>query len=143
MRRELGAVTKSGKTIGGQVFLQWRPRHDHIIMSVCLAPKHSQLGISLAESLAWQTDLPDTMADSASLLNQAHTQYQSGTGGITVEKPAETQPIIWLASHLVRALNSRSGGREFKYPMRRELGALTKSGKTVGIRSFYNMKKYY
>ncbi len=29
------------------------------------------------------------------------------------EKPAETQTSIWLASHLVRAPNSRSGWREF------------------------------
>ncbi len=57
--------------------------------------------------------------------------------------PAETQTSIWLASHLVRAPHSRSGGHEFKSPMRRELGALTKSGKTIGVRSFYNMKKHY
>jgi hypothetical protein len=44
---------------------------------------------------------------------------------------AETQTSIWLASHLVRVPNSRSGGHEFKSPMRRELGALTKSGKTI------------
>jgi hypothetical protein len=53
----------------------------------------------------------------------------------TVEKPAETQISIRLASHLVRDPNSRSGGHEFESPMRWELGALTKSEKTIG--SFY------
>ncbi len=56
------------------------------------------------------------------LLNQAHVQYKSGTEGSTVEKSAETH---WLASHLVRASNSRSGGHEFEYPMRLELDSLT------------------
>jgi hypothetical protein len=55
-----------------------------------------------------------------------------------VEKPAETQTSIRLASHLVRAPNSRSEGREFESSMRREIGALTKSGKTHGVRSFYS-----
>ena len=45
---------------------------------------------------------------------------------------------IRLASHLVRAPNSRSGGHEFESLMRWELGALTKSGKTLGVRSFYS-----
>jgi hypothetical protein len=43
-----------------------------------------------------------------------------------VEKAAETQTSIGLASHLIRAPKSRSGGREFESPVRRELGALTK-----------------
>ncbi len=43
-----------------------------------------------------------------------------------------------LASHLVRAPNSRSGGHEFESPMRQELGALFKSGKTLRVRSFYS-----
>jgi hypothetical protein len=42
---------------------------------------------------------------------------------IHVEKPAETQTSIRLASHLVRAPNSRSGGRKFESLIRRELGA--------------------
>ncbi len=46
---------------------------------------------------------------------------------------------IWLASRFVRAPNSRSGGHEFETPMWREFGALTKSGKTLGVRSFYNI----
>ncbi len=58
------------------------------------------------------------------------------TGGSTVEKPAETQTSIQLASHLVGAPNSRPGGHEFESPMRRELDVLTKSGKTLGVRSF-------
>ncbi len=60
------------------------------------------------------------MADNT-LLNQAHMQYQSSTGEGNVEKPAETQTSIWLASHLVR-----SGGYEFESSMRQELVALTK-----------------
>jgi hypothetical protein len=55
-----------------------------------------------------------------------------------VEKPAKTQTSIWLASHLVRAPNSRTEGHESESPIRRELGALTKSGKTLGVRSFYS-----
>ncbi len=92
----------------------------------------------MADSLAWQTHLPDATADNTSLLNQAHVQYQRGTGGSTVEKPAETQTNFRLASHLVRAPNSRSGGPEFKSPMWRELSALTKSGKILGVRPFYS-----
>ncbi len=45
-----------------------------------------------------------------------------------------------LASHIVRASNFRSGGHEFESPVRQELGALTKSGKTLGVRSFYNLQ---
>ncbi len=41
-------------------------------------------------------------------------------------------------SHLVRAPNFRFGGHEFESPTRRELGALTKSGKILVVRSFYN-----
>jgi hypothetical protein len=56
-------------------------------------------------------------ADDTSLLNQAHVQYQSGTGGSTVEKPGETQTSIRLASHFIRAPNSRSRGHEFESPI--------------------------
>jgi hypothetical protein len=84
----------------------------------------------------WQTHLPDATADRTSLINQAHVQYQSGTGGKNVEKPAEAQTSIQLASHLVRAPNSRAEGHEFESPVRWELGALTKSGKILGFRSF-------
>ncbi len=47
-------------------------------------------GMSLADSLAWQTNLPNATADNTFLLNQAHVQYQSGTGASTVKKHAET-----------------------------------------------------
>jgi hypothetical protein len=53
---------------------------------------------------------------------------------LCVEKPAET---LRLASNLVKTPNSRSGGHEFKSPVRQELGALTKSGKILGVRSFH------
>ncbi len=65
--------------------------------------------------------------------NQAHVQYQSGTRGSIVKKPAKTQTRIRLAIHSVIGPNSRSGGHEFEFP----IGELTKSGKTLGIRSFY------
>ncbi len=52
-----------------------------------------------------------------------------------VEKAAEAQTSIWLASHFVRGPNSRSGGREFESSIRLELGALTESGKILGVRS--------
>jgi hypothetical protein len=56
-------------------------------------------------------------------------------------KPAETLRLASaIASYLVRAPNSSSGGQEFKSPVRRELGALTNSGKTLGVRSFYNQQ---
>ncbi len=55
-----------------------------------------------------------------------------------VEKPPKTQTSIRLASHLVRAPNCRSGARELESPMWRELSALTKSGKILGVRSFYS-----
>jgi hypothetical protein len=55
--------------------------------------------------------------------------------GVLLEKPAETQTSIWLA-HLVIAPNSRSGGHDFESLMQRDLCALTKSGKTLGDRSF-------
>jgi hypothetical protein len=55
-----------------------------------------------------------------------------------VEKPAEIQTNIRLASHLVRAPYSRSGGHEFESSVRRELSALTKSGKILGVMTFYS-----
>jgi hypothetical protein len=54
-----------------------------------------------------------------------------------VEKPAETQTSIRLASHLLylerltHELGARSEGHEFESSMRQEIGALTKSGKTI------------
>jgi hypothetical protein len=44
-------------------------------------------------------------------------------------EPAETQTSIRLASHLIRAQNSRTGRHEFKSPMPRKLVALTKKWK--------------
>ncbi len=43
-------------------------------------------------------------------------QSQGGIGGIYVEKPAKTYTSIRLASHLVRAPNFQSEGREFEAP---------------------------
>ncbi len=51
-----------------------------------------------------------------------------------VEKPAETlRPASAIASRSVR-----SGGHEFESPVPQELGALTKSGKALWVRSFYS-----
>jgi hypothetical protein len=57
-------------------------------------------------------------------------------GGPGVEKPAEKLSLAWATSHLVRAPNFRSGGHEFESSVRQELCALTKSGKTLVVRSF-------
>jgi hypothetical protein len=81
-----------------------------MIMSDCLAALCSQLGTSLADSLAWQTYMPDAITglwNIPSLARQWQThlpgkltfptpllytqvQYQCRTGGSYVEKPAET-----------------------------------------------------
>jgi hypothetical protein len=58
--------------------------------------------------------------------------------GSTVEKPAETQTSIALASHLARVRNFLSGGREFVFPAMIKFGALTESGKILGARSSYS-----
>ncbi len=52
-----------------------------------------------------------------------------------VEKPAEIQSSIWVA--LARVLDSTSRGFDSESPMPGELSALTRSGKTRGVRSFY------
>ncbi len=53
--------------------------HDHVSQSGC---------VMLARN--WQTHWPDATADITSLINQAHIEYQSSTGGSAVEKPVET-----------------------------------------------------
>jgi hypothetical protein len=63
-------------------------------------------------------------------------QYQSGIGGHYVEKPADTQNNIWLASHLVRKPNSLSGWREFESP------ALTSSQHSVNIEDLWGTVFY-
>ncbi len=52
-----------------------------------------------------------------------------------VEKPAETQTSIQLTP--ARALDSTSGGYDSESPMPGELSALTRSGKTRRVRSFF------
>jgi hypothetical protein len=54
--------------------------------------------------------------------------------GMSVEKPAETQTSIRLASHLVRVPT----GGQISNPLGDWLGTLTKGGKTLGIRFFYS-----
>jgi hypothetical protein len=56
--------------------------------------------------------------------------------GLYIEACRDTQTNFRLASHLVRAPNSRYGGHEFESPMQQELGALTKSEKILGVRPF-------
>jgi hypothetical protein len=94
MQQELGALNfKSEKAFGVRSFYS-----DPNVMSEHGAGCQS-VWMRNARSLAchWQTHLPDAMADNTYLLNQAHVQYQSGTGGSTVEKPAETLRLV-LAS---------------------------------------------
>jgi hypothetical protein len=50
------------------------------------------------------------------MLFNTQVQYQGGTVGSYVEKPAEAQASIRLAGHLVRAPNYHSRGREFESP---------------------------
>ncbi len=134
---ELGELTKKRKVPWGQVFLQclvtptWS--HDHVSLSGCVTLAACT---SLADSIARQTYLPAT-ADSTSVLNQAHVQHLSGTRVSTVQKPAETQTSIWLASYLVRAANSRYGGHEFESPLRQNSVNWLKSGNILGVKSFY------
>jgi hypothetical protein len=89
MRQEFGALTKSGKTLGVRSFYM-------ILFNIFHLPY-----------LARQTHSPDA----TSLHPDAVPQL--GTRGSYVEKHSDKH---WLASHLVRAPNSRSGGREFKSP---------------------------
>jgi hypothetical protein len=78
----------------------------------------AQLGTSQGHSLARRHGRVQV------ILLYTHVQYQCGTGGSYVEKPAETQTRVQLASHLVRAPNSKSGGREFGFQHGLEPGAL-------------------
>ncbi len=66
---------------------------------------------------------------SASLWTPYFSSLEENCG--CVEKPAET---LRLASHLVTAINSRSGGHKFGKNSVHWL----KSGKTLGVRSFYS-----
>ncbi len=102
LMRDLGALTKSGKTLGVRSFYSGDP---DVITWSC-----QSVWLRNNCSWAWHTHLLDAMADSASLLNQAQVQYQSATGGSTVEKSAKAQTSNRLSSHLVWARNSRSGG---------------------------------
>ncbi len=53
-------------------------------MSVCLAVYRSQLGMSLEDSLAWQTPLPDAMAELQSCVTLAAWHV---TGRLTCQMP--------------------------------------------------------
>ncbi len=86
----------SGKILGVRSFYRGDP---DVITWSCQSVWLPNIG-SLAR--LWQTHLPDTTADSTSLLNQAHVQYQCDTEGSTVEKRAETQISIRLAISLER-----------------------------------------
>jgi hypothetical protein len=45
------------------------------------------------------------MPDETFVLNQAHVQYQPGTGGSTVEEPGQTQTSIRLAATQLKRLS--------------------------------------
>ncbi len=94
----------------GQVFLLWWSRRevwahgwrDHVSLSGCVMLTAWPFTGRLTCLTPWQTILHYQP-------NQAHAQYQSGTGGSTVEKPAESL-------RLVSAPNSRSPGHDFESP---------------------------
>jgi hypothetical protein len=89
---ELGALTEDGKTLGIRSFYSGDP--DVILSCLTWSTQSVRLLNALNLALHWQTYFPDAMADNTSLLNQAHVQYQRGTEGSTVEKPAQTQTSI-------------------------------------------------
>jgi hypothetical protein len=73
----------------------------------------------------WQTHLPDRLNCWTPLL-YTQVQYQLGTGGSYVEKPAKTFRVA-------------SGGHEFRSSVWRELTVL--SGKILGVRVFLQLNR--
>jgi hypothetical protein len=138
MRCELSALTKSGKTLGVRSFYSGDPdvTFEHAADVITWSCQSVWLCNPCILTGHWKTHFPDTKADNTSLLNQPHVgDWREHCR----EACQDTETSIRLASHLVRAFNSRSGGREFEFPIRQELGALTKCGKTLGVRSCYRI----
>ncbi len=142
IRQDLGALTKKWKDPWVQVFLQWWLQHDHMFMSVCLAAYCITL-------VAWHvagriTCLEDTLARSNGSQYFSMKWIPYTVAAVPkrywrehcTEACQDSDYSIRLASHLVRAPNSRSGGHELESPMRRELAALTKKWKDLWGQDF-------
>ncbi len=86
------ALTQSGKTLGVRTLLSGDPdvMCEHAAGVIICSSQSVWLRNTGSLALHWQTHLPNATADNTSLLNQAHEQYQSSTGGSIVEKPAKT-----------------------------------------------------
>ncbi len=117
--------------------------NDHVSLSDCVT--------LTAWHVTWQNHLPDATAGLCNTRNlswhlladllarQTHLPKATSLHPSAVpswywrelQKPALTLRLASASySHLIRAPNSRSGGHEFESPMRQELGALAKSGRT-------------
>ncbi len=87
MQQELGALNfKSEKALGVRSFYCG----PNVMSEHAAGCQFVQLRNTRSLARHWQTHLPYATADNTYLLNQAHVQYQRGTGGTSVEKPAET-----------------------------------------------------
>ncbi len=96
----------------------------------------------------WQTHLPSRLTCPTPLL-YTQVQYPNAVleGAMQRSLPRHSDQH-GLASHLVRAPNSRSGGHEFESPMLQEFGALTKKverpvGPGLSTNSLYALLKYF
>jgi hypothetical protein len=95
-----GALAESGKSLGVRSFYSGDPDVTCSTLSSYSCAMHTVL----ADPLTWQTHLPNAMADNASLYpNAVLMRYWRE---LHVEKPAETQTSLRLASHLVKAPKS-------------------------------------
>jgi hypothetical protein len=110
-------------------WLEWS--HDHVSLSGC---------VTLAASNVTGRLTCSTPQQSCVRLATWHItgSHFSTPRCSTLSRVLEGAMLRSLPRHLVRAPTSRSGEHEFESPVRQELGGLTKSGKTLGVRSFYN-----
>ncbi len=122
-------------------WLAWS--HDHVSLSGCVTlaawnvtgrltcptPRQSCVTLTAWHVTCRLTCLADSLA-----------QHHFSTPRCST--PARYWREICREACLVRAPNYRSGGCEFESPMRQELGALTKTGKTLGVRSFYSVTRW-
>jgi hypothetical protein len=125
MWRELSALTSVERSLGSGLSIVVTPMwsHDHV----------SLFGRSTLA--AWNIDgrlTCPTQQQKYFSIKPCPYSVPNGTGGNILEKPGTTQTRIWLASHLIRAPNVKSGVHEFESPTRRELGALTKVERSLG-----------
>jgi len=97
----------------GYSLLYWWPRQDQVTPPDYDANYMSGCGCAMqaAQHVNGRLTCP-TLQQTILLYTQV--QYQRGTGGTYVERAAETQTSIGLASHLVKAPISQSGRHEFE-----------------------------